>query len=216
MSEEQKDAFNNLYNNFFYHRHNQYWEEQALNKLPTLIDSTNMLVCGEDLGMIPDCVPNVMKQLEILSLEIQRMPKTYNTRFEDLSKLPYYSVCTTSTHDMSPVRLWWSEDSESTQLFYTQVLKYSGSAPKVCSSSICQKILDMHLTSASMLVILPLQDWLSIDDNLKNPDPEEERINIPAEPKHYWKYRMHLYIEDLLNNNKFNTTISTWLKKTGR
>src|SRR5690606_28726292 len=99
LDENVKVALNRLYDDFYYRRHNDFWREQAMRKLPRLISSTSMLVCGEDLGMVPDCVHTVMEELQILSLEIQRMPKVSNLTFADLGSLPYLSVATTSTHD---------------------------------------------------------------------------------------------------------------------
>lgn len=207
LEDHVKDAFNRLYDDFYYHRHNYFWREQAMQKLPTLISSTSMLVCGEDLGMVPECVPSVMNELQILSLEIQRMPKNPQALFTDLYHLPYLSVCTTSTHDMSPIRLWWTENKELTQQYYNQVLQMEGEAPSECSPQLCQEILQDHLQSAAMWVILPWQDWLSIDGNLRNPDPESERINIPANPDHYWQYRMHITLEELLKAEGLNQKI---------
>lgn len=77
-----------------------------------------MLVCGEDLGMVPDCVPWVMNQLQILSLEIQRMPKSPAHEFGQVHEYPFQSVCTIGTHDMSTFRGWWEEDKELTERFY--------------------------------------------------------------------------------------------------
>ena len=79
LNDWEKAAFNRLYDQYYYHRHNEFWREQAMNKLPQLTQSTRMLVCGEDLGMIPGCVAWVMNDLRILSLEIQRMPKDPTT-----------------------------------------------------------------------------------------------------------------------------------------
>lgn len=207
LDDHVKHAFNRLYDDFFYRRHNYFWREQAMKKLPTLISSTSMLVCGEDLGMVPDCVPSVMNELKILSLEIQRMPKDPHAQFTDLHHVPYLSVCTTSTHDMSPIRLWWTENKEITQQYYNHVLQLEGEAPLECNPSLCEKILQNHLQSNAMWVVLPWQDWLSIDGKLRNPDPESERINIPANPNHYWRYRMHLTLEELLKAESFNEKV---------
>ena len=193
-----KDAFNCLYDDFFYRRHNYFWREQALQKLPILLSSTKMMACGEDLGMVPDCVPWVMHELQMLSLEIERMPKEAKYKFTPLEALPYLSVCTTSTHDMSPIRAWWKENRRVTQQYYNEVLHHEGVAPDVCSAQICSEILARHLQSTAMWVILPWQDWMSLDETLRNPDEMAERINVPANPSHYWCYRMHLYLEDLL------------------
>ncbi len=174
-------------------------------KLPPLIDSTNMLTCAEDLGMIPACVPAVMQQLEILSLEIQRMPKDPGSTFGDTWNYPYYSVCTTSTHDMGGIRQWWEEDRDRSRDFYNNVLHEHGAAPYYAEPWVCDRIVDLHLASPSMLCILPLQDWLSIDANLRRENPNDEIINVPANPQHYWRYRMHLTIAELASHTEFTS-----------
>lgn len=207
LDDQVKEAFNRLYNEFFYNRHNYFWREQAMKKLPVLISSTTMLVCGEDLGMVPDCVPSVMQELQMLSLEIQRMPKDPTVMFTDLRTLPYHSVCTTSTHDMSPIRSWWTENREVTQRYYNELLYHEGAAPEECDRELCREIIHNHLQSSAMWVILPWQDWLSLDERLRNPDAGAERINIPANPDHYWRYRMHISLDDLLAEEGFNMMI---------
>ncbi len=129
LDHQTKTNLDRLYVEYYYHRHNQFWKEEAMKKLPALISCTNMMVCGEDLGMIPDSVPEVMNELQILSLEIERMPKNPEVEFTRLKNIPYMSVCTTSTHDMSTIRGWWEEDREKTQRYYNQVLKLHGIAP---------------------------------------------------------------------------------------
>ena len=166
--------------------------------------------------MIPGCVPAVMQQLEILSLEIQRMPKDPNSKFGNTWNYPYYSVCTTSTHDMGGIRQWWEEDRDNTQRYYNEVLHESGAAPYYAEPWICDRIVDMHLQSPSMLCILPLQDWLSVDGSIRREDPREEQINVPANSRHYWRYRMHLPIEDLLAHTDFNNYIKEKIDNTGR
>ncbi|GAB1416969.1 4-alpha-glucanotransferase [Paludibacter sp.] len=216
LNDYEKESFNRLYDHFFYQRHNDFWANQAFQKIPALISSTRMLVCGEDLGMIPDCVPHVMKVLQILSLEIQRMPKSYNLLFENLAELPYMSVCTTSTHDMSPIRSWWEENRENTQRYYNEILWKEGEAPKICTTEIAEQILRNHLNSPAMLAIIPLQDWLSVSDKLRFPNPVDERINIPAISQHYWRYRMHLTVEQLINETEYNEQIYRVLKESWR
>jgi 4-alpha-glucanotransferase len=175
-----------------------------------------MLVCAEDLGMIPDCVPAVMNQLEILSLEIQRMPKDPATPFGNTWAYPYYSVCTTSTHDMGGIRQWWEENRDKTQQFYNDVLHSDGSAPIFAEPWICDKIIDLHLKSPSMLCVLPLQDWLSLDGNIRRENPYEEQINVPANPRHYWRYRMHITVEQLKEQMSFNEYLLNKIKASGR
>ena len=208
LEQRTKEAFYKLYEDFFYHRHNSFWGEEAMKKLPPLISSTQMLCCGEDLGMIPGCVHPVMDELGILSLEIQRMPKEYNQQFADLNRLPYLSVATTSTHDMSPLRLWWEENRMVTQNYYNSVLKHYGDAPCHITSKLSKMIVDLHLDSTAMFVILPLQDWMSVSEKLSDTNPADDRINIPASPNHYWRWRMHITLEQLIGETEFNNEIS--------
>lgn len=212
----RRAAFDRLYNDFFYHRNNEFWKDKAMMKLPALLDSTGMLACGEDLGMIPATVPQVMSDLRILSLEIQRMPKSVEVNFANPAWYPYLSVCTTSTHDMNPIRAWWEEDRQVTEQFWHEMLGGHGDAPYFCEPWICRQILDQHLWSPAMLTVLPLQDWLSMDAGLRRENPNEERINVPANSRHYWRYRMHLTVEDLAAAEEFNATLKGMVSDSGR
>ena len=196
-----------IYNDYFFRRHTEFWRQSAMRKLPTLINSTGMLCCGEDLGMVPDCVPHVMHELQILSLEIQRMPKDPKRLFAHPADAPYLSVCTTGTHDTNPLRAWWEEDRDVTQKFYNDQMGWWGEAPQVMSPEIADFIVMQHMYSPAMWVILPLQDWLAVDGDVRLPDANGERINVPANPRHFWNYRMHLTIEELLKKDEFNEHI---------
>jgi 4-alpha-glucanotransferase len=213
LDESQRSTFSALYEDFYYHRHNEFWKVESMKKLPELLRATAMLACGEDLGMIPACVPQVMKELDILSLEIERMPKSPNVAFEPLHKIPFLSVCTTSTHDMSPIRLWWTEDAALTQRYFNEVLWKHGNAPAECLVELCEQVLVNHLASPAMLVVLPLQDWMSIDERWRQRPAEEERINVPANSNHYWRYRMHWNLEDLMKNTTTNGRIRKLVRR---
>ena len=216
LNELEQNAFNKLYDQYYYHRHNDFWRQQAMKKLPQLTQSTRMLVCGEDLGMLPDCVSSVMNDLRILSLEIQRMPKNPMYEFGYLNEYPYRSVCTISTHDMSTLRGWWEEDYLQTQRYYNTMLGHYGTAPTVATPDLCEEVVRNHLKSNSILCILSLQDWLSIDGKWRNPNVQEERINVPANPRNYWRYRMHLTLEQLMKAEELNDKIRELIKYTGR
>ena len=211
-----KAVFNRLYNDYYYHRNNQFWYREAMKKLPKLVQATRMLVCAEDLGMVPDCVPWVMDELKILSLELQSMPKDPTVRFGHLSRNPYRSVCTISSHDMPTLRQWWDENIERTQSYYNTMLYRSGGAPHPLPGWLARDIIYRHLASPSMLCVLSIQDWLAISERLRLADQNAERINIPANPKHYWRYRMHLNIEDLISDQEFTGEISGMLAESGR
>ncbi|MBP5508076.1 MAG: 4-alpha-glucanotransferase, partial [Prevotella sp.] len=216
LTEQDKFVFNRLYDDYYYRRNNQFWYREAMNKLPRLVDATRMLVCAEDLGMVPDCVPWVMNELKILSLELQSMPKDPTVKFGHLSRNPYRSVCTISSHDMPTLRQWWDEKPDRTQEYYNTMLYRGGEAPHPLPGWLARDIISRHLTSPSMLCVISIQDWLAIDERLRLADANAERINIPANPRHYWRYRMHLTIEQLMADDKFNENLSDLISQSGR
>ena len=216
LYDSDKEVFNRIYNDYYYRRNNQFWYREAMKKLPRLVEATRMLVCAEDLGMVPDCVPWVMNNLKILSLELQSMPKDPHVRFGYLNNNPYRSVCTISSHDMPTLRQWWDEDYERTQAYYNSMLYRGGAAPHPLPGWLARDIISRHLMSPSMLCILSIQDWLAIDEKLRLADQNAERINIPANPKHYWRYRMHVSIEDLMQNTDFRENLTELVCEAGR
>ena len=216
LSPQERDAFSRLHDDYFYHRHNHFWEEEAMKKLPPLVQATDMLVCAEDLGMVPACVGPVMERLRILPLEIQSMPKAMGVRFGRLEENPYRSVSTIFTHDMPTLREWWEEDYERAQEYYSQMLGMDGAAPRVMPGWLCAEVVARQLYSPSMLCLISLQDWLSIDETHRFPHPRAERINVPANPRHYWRYRMHLNIEELMECQELNNQVRQLIRRSGR
>ena len=213
---DQQEAYTRLYNDYFYHRQDHFWKEQALKKLPALTQSTPMLCCAEDLGMIPACVPEVMDTLQMLSLEIQRMPKRLGETFANTRNYPYLSVATPSTHDRSVLRGWWMENAQMSAKFWKDVLGREGMTPPQLPADACEQILRLHLQSPSMLCLIGWQDWTGMDVSLRAPDPEAERINVPANPRHYWRYRMQITLEDLMHKTSFNHKIKEMIQESGR
>ena len=205
-----------LYVDYFFRRQDDFWMREGLQKLPALKRVTNMLICGEDLGLVPPCVPKLMKDLGLLSLEIQRMPKTIGVEFSRPADAPYLSVVTPSTHDMSTIRGWWEEDRRLAQKFYTQELMQAGEAPLTCTAEINQAVVRQHLASPAMWSIFQLQDLLGMDESLRRDDFAAERINVPADPKHYWRYRIHLPLEKLLAAENFNQALNCQIVQGGR
>lgn len=216
LDPQQKAAYDRLYNYFFYERHNKFWQHEAMEKLPPLIHATTMLACGEDLGMIPKGVKEVLDHLCILSLEVQRMPKQMGVAFDNPQEYPYLSVCTTSTHDMSTMRGWWKETPQLIAHYYHDQLHGSGQAPEDCTPQVCETIINQHLQSPAMFTILPLQDWLSMDGSLRRENPDQERINEPSIPRHYWRYRMHITIDELQHATDFNQRIKQMIQQAQR
>lgn len=216
LTEEQQCCFRMIHDDYFYVRHNEFWKKEALIKLPSLLNTNEMLVCGEDLGMIPSCVPEVMNLLRILTLEVQRMPKQMDSEFVVSDQTPYLSVYTTGTHDTSTLREWWQENSEKTQHYFNSVLNKTGIAPDCCNPEIVQCVLNNVFSANSMLTILPLQDLLALRKNLVTENPAKERINNPANPCHYWCYRISVNLENLLKENTLNLTLKKLLVESRR
>ena len=216
LYDADKASFNRLYNDYFYRRNNQFWYDEAMKKLPVLVQATRMLVCAEDLGMVPDCVSWVMNELRVLSLEIQSMPKDPHVRFGHLGRNPYRSVCTFSTHDMATLRQWWDEDESRTQDYFNSMLFHEGNAPHPLPGWLARDIVSRQLASPSMLCVLSIQDWLAMDERIRLDDADAERINIPANPRHYWRYRMHINIENLMADKSFTENIRNLIVQNGR
>ncbi len=216
LYDADKASFNRLYNDYFYRRNNQFWYDEAMKKLPVLVQATRMLVCAEDLGMVPDCVSWVMNELRVLSLEIQSMPKDPHVRFGHLGRNPYRSVCTFSTHDMATLRQWWDEDASRTQDYFNSMLYHEGNAPHPLPGWLARDIVSRQLASPSMLCVLSIQDWLAMDERIRLDDADAERINIPANPHHYWRYRMHINIENLMADKSFTENIRNLIVHNGR
>lgn len=205
-----------LYVDYFYRRQDGHWKYSALRKLPALKRSTNMMICGEDLGMMADCVTSVMNELGILSLEIQRAPKIDTIEFFHPADAKYLSVVTPSTHDMSTIRGWWEEKPDVTQRFYNQQLGHWGQAPYFAEWWVCRDILVQHLYSPAMWAIFQIQDLFSISEATRRENPHDERINVPSNTKNSWRYRMHMNMEDLIANDDYNAELKNYIKQAGR
>ena len=216
LNDAQKEALNKIYDDYFYHRNETLWKAEALKKLPKIIEASDMLVCGEDLGMVPACVPEVMQQLNILSLEVQRMPKKFGATFVNPKENPYLSVDTTSTHDTSTIRGWWEENGELTNRFYREMLGHHEGAPYFAEPWVCKEIVKQHLESSSMWVILPIQDFIAMDGDFRWDQTQREQINVPANSHHHWCYKMHQNLESLNERQDFNDMILNMVKDSNR
>lgn len=216
LNTEEKDAYFRLYNNYFYQRHNMFWGQEAIKKLTSTLAETRMLICAEDLGMLPDCVAPVLDTLRILSLEIQFMPKQSGFEFAHLEANPYRSVATISTHDMPPLRLWWEESPERTQRYYVTMLQKQGRAPQHLPAHLAEEMIARHLYCPSMLCLLSFQDWMAMDTELRSKQVREERINVPSDPYNHWQYRMHITLEELMKADRFNSKLRTMITRSKR
>jgi 4-alpha-glucanotransferase len=207
-----------VYVDFFYRRHEYYWTNHGRERLAAVCDAAGMLICGEDLGMVPDCVPAVMAQLGILGLRVQRMPTRPGIDLNHPAEYPYDSVGTTATHDMAPLREWWDNlsDPHLRRDLCAQLKGWEGPPPGEATPEFCAAVIRQHLEATSMWAVFPLQDLLAMDAGLRHPDPYAERINIPSDPDHYWRYRLHLTLELLLSADEFNHRLAGMIARAGR
>jgi len=216
LDERTRAQLHELYVDYFYRRQEEFWRREALQKLPALRRVTDLLICGEDLGVVPACVPDVMRHLGLLCLEVQRMPKKPGQEFFHPADAPYLAVVTPGTHDMSTLRGWWREDRHVTQRFFHAELGRAGEAPAECDAALSRAIIAQHLASPAMWSIFQLQDLLGMDEQLRRANPDEERINVPAIPDFYWRYRMHVSLETLLSAEAFNNGLAQLVREHGR
>lgn len=215
LSDWEKKTLYDLYHDYFFRRQDHLWYEKAMEKLPVILNATEMLICGEDLGLVPACVPVVMDELAIIALKVQRMPAE-NIPFYNPKNASYLNVVTASSHDSSTLRQWWKEDPALTQKYFNQQLVQYGKSPEELDSHLAEIIMKQHLYNDAMLAIFPIQEFLATDKRLTNENMDNERINNPAVFPHYWRYRMHLKLEDLKNEEAFNEKIANWVKDSGR
>jgi len=215
LSDWEKQAVYSLYQDYFFKRQDHLWKEKAMEKLPIILNATDMLICGEDLGLVPDCVPEVMDELAIIALKVQRMPSG-NILFYNPSDAGYMNVVTASSHDSSTLRQWWKENNVLTQTYFNQQLNQYGEAPEELNPHLAEMIMKQHLYNDAMLAIFPIQEFLATDEHLANREINNERINDPAVFPHYWRYRMHFKVENLIENSSFNRKISRWINESGR
>ena len=216
LGQDEKDAFMRIYNSYFFERHNGFWAWHALQLLGDILQDTRMLVCAEDLGLLPASVPHVLDTLRILTLEVQSLPKDLGLEFAHLEANPYRSVATISTHDMPTLRLWWEENSGRAQRFFTTMLQREGRAPHQLPAQMAEEIIARHLYCPSMLCLLSIQDWLAMDATLRAKNVRDERINEPYDCYNQWKYRMNVTIEQLMEARQYNQKIQTMITRSKR
>jgi len=216
LTDHEKHHFAELYNDYFFHRQEEIWRKEALEKLPALRRCTDMLICGEDLGLVPGTVPEVMANLGLLSMEVQRMPKKMNQTFFDPAQAPYLSVVTPSTHDMSTLREWWTENLANSQRFFNEMLWQYGEAPADANCGIVRSIILQHLNSPAMWAVFQLQDLFAMREELRLSNPADERINVPGDANHFWRFRIHVTLEDLVKNDNFNEELKNYIHSCGR
>lgn len=216
LDDHSKNVLKRLYYDYYFHRQENLWRENALKTLPALLNSSDMMACGEDLGLIPSCVHPVMEELGLIGLRIQRMPSEPGLEFGIPSQYNYMTVCAPSCHDCSTLRAWWEEDEERRRRFFKNVVGSDALPPSQCLPDITHFILRQHVESPSMWAIFPLQDLLALKEDYTTRPATEETINDPTNPRHYWRYRVHVTLESLRKDKELKTTVKDLVCASGR
>eukprot|EP00252_Welwitschia_mirabilis_P024591 TRINITY_DN7346_c0_g1_i1.p1 TRINITY_DN7346_c0_g1~~TRINITY_DN7346_c0_g1_i1.p1 ORF type:complete len:954 (-),score=162.82 TRINITY_DN7346_c0_g1_i1:275-3136(-) len=216
LDEHSKASIRRLYYDYYFHRQENIWRQNALKTLPVLLNSSDMLACGEDLGLIPACVHPVMQELGLIGLRIQRMPSEPDLEFGIPANYSYMTVCAPSCHDCSTLRAWWEEDEGRRIRFFRDVLGYSDLPPAQCIPQVAHAIIQQHVDSPSMWAIFPLQDLLALKQVYSKRPANEETINDPTNPKHYWRFRLHVSLESLLSDIEFQDINKAMIVHGGR
>ncbi|XP_057505875.1 4-alpha-glucanotransferase DPE2 [Actinidia eriantha] len=216
LDDHSKNVLKRLYYDYYFHRQENLWRQNALKTLPALLNSSDMLACGEDLGLVPSCVYPVMQELGLIGLRIQRMPSEPGLEFGIPSQYSYMSVCAPSCHDCSTLRAWWEEDEERRCRFFKTVAGSDGLPPSQCVPEIAYFVLRQHVEAPSMWAIFPLQDLLALKEEYTTRPAAEETINDPTNPKHYWRFRVHVTLESLMKDKELQTTIKDLVRGSGR
>lgn len=211
-----KTKVREVYRHYFFDRQEDLWRRTGFRRLQALMATSDMLMFGEDLGLIPSCVPEVLQDLGIVGLRIQRMPSEPNTEFGDPLTYPYLSVATPSCHDVLTTRAWWEEDAERRARFAFHQLGVLETPPEHCTTEVMRLILKTHMDSRAAWTIFPLQDILALSDNYNQRPAAEEVINDPTVAKHYWRYRTHCNISTLLADHPLLIDLQKLLVSSGR
>ncbi|CAN0907954.1 4-alpha-glucanotransferase DPE2 [Linum grandiflorum] len=216
LDEQSKNVLKRLYYDYYFHRQEDLWRKNAMKTLPVLLNSSDMLACGEDLGLIPACVHPVMQDLGLIGLRIQRMPNEPDLEFGIPSQYSYMTVCAPSCHDCSTLRAWWEEDAERRQRYFKSIVGSEELPPDTCLPAVAHFIIRQHVESPSMWAIFPLQDLLALKEEYTKRPANEETINDPTNPKHYWRYRVHVTLETLMKDKELKSTIKALVSGSGR
>lgn len=197
LTDEEQDLVLGLFEEYYLERQETLWKEKGMEKLKYMKKHTSMDICAEDIGVIPSCVGEVLKKLDIINLHVQRMPKSFDHEFEDPRDFPETCVCTPSNHDTATLREWWEESEETRTRYFHTILKHDGTPPQKLTPELAKEIVQAHLNSKARWAIFLFQDLFAMSDDLRTPNPTAERINDPADPSFKWDWRMHIYVEEL-------------------
>lgn len=217
LSDWEKQQLYYLYLNYYFERQDENWRKVGFKQLSAISSTTDMMICGEDLGMVPKRVPDVLDQLGCLGLKVQRMGSEMTSAFTNPLHVGFMNVVTPSTHDMLPIRNWWDHESRKQKdAFYNSQLALDSFAPEKCDETIVSQIIFNHLESPALWSVFLIQDLFCMESSTANPNTEDDIINRPEIARFYWRYRMHLSVEQLQKEEQLNGKIKNLLQLSNR
>ena len=195
------------------------WKNQAEELLGTLTSSVNMLACAEDLGTIPESVPEVLGKLGILGLKVIRWERHWDRQgqpFKNIAEYPGLSVATSSVHDSSTLRGWWEQENGAQDFLACWNPEQAGCPPGSTdlfrtrySPEVAAFVLRTMAGTSSSVLVIPMQDFLSLSKDYYAANPTDERINVPGSVSSFnWTYRLPETVENLIKNKKLVSAIT--------
>jgi 4-alpha-glucanotransferase len=179
------------------------WGAEGKKLLSMLKESAMMLPCAEDLGDVPDCVPDVLEKLKILGLRVVRWTRRWEQ--EGQPYVPFYeypelSVCTPAVHDSSTVREWW--EREAGQDDFAAFIGCPA-LPKTYNPGTARLILRSVARAASRFRVFQIQDLLHLSNAWYAEDPASERVNIPGTANTFnWTYRLPAPVAEIAKDGE--------------
>ncbi|KAK8871028.1 4-alpha-glucanotransferase dpe2 [Tritrichomonas musculus] len=218
LQEPSRGRMKELYEYFVFKRQSDVWLSKAKEKLDFFNDANQMLICAEDFDQKTDQIAQYIKDYGFLSFHVQRISQEKSELFDDISKCNYMSICCSSTHNMMPYREWWEDQNENNIVrdFWKTQVKIDSQIPYRCQPWVLETIIKQHLNSKSMIALFLLQDLTDLVQNLRNKNPNDERINNPSDPNHHWRYRYPFSINEMKNCQEFTLKVRDLAEKSNR
>ena len=182
------------------------WIRQGKGILSMLASASEMLPCAEDLGAIPDGVPQALASLGMLGLRLPRWTRRWNEHgqpYISLRDYPELSVCTPSVHDTTTLRDWWrlERGREAFAMAYCPVVAGIGEDLD-CDAQ--YELLRSLAGSSSRICMLQAQDLLDLEEGWRSEDPAWDRVNIPGTTGEFnWTWRMKPSVGELEGNARW-------------
>lgn len=201
LGDDEKDRFEQLVARTAI-RDNELWADHGRRLLTVMQESTDMLACAEDLGVIPEAVPRVLSELGILGLRISRWAHYWDQPGQPLipaTDYPELSVCAPSVHDTSTLRDWWENEEGREDLW--RIMGAAGPAPATFDPKTAGAVLAYFAAARSRIVVYQLQDLLALVSDFRIDDASQERVNVPGTYNDFnWTWRMPVPVEEMIKN----------------